>query len=39
MICYPHIVEVDGRSLMFYCGNYFGREGFGCAELVDGDAP
>jgi len=35
MICYPNIIEVDGRVLMFYCGNYFGRDGFGCAELRD----
>jgi hypothetical protein len=36
MICYPSIVNVDGRILMFYCGNYFGRDGFGCAELLTG---
>jgi len=33
MMCYPQIIEVDGRVLMFYCGNDFGREGFGAAEL------
>lgn len=33
MICYPHIIEQDNKVLMFYCGNYFGREGFGYAEL------
>ncbi|MBS1490475.1 MAG: hypothetical protein JSS93_08105 [Bacteroidetes bacterium] len=33
MICYPHIVEVDGRYLMFYNGNGFGKSGFGYAEL------
>ena len=33
MLCYPNILEVDKRFLMFYCGNYFGRDGFGCAEL------
>lgn len=33
MICYPNIIECDGRVLMFYCGNYFGRDGFGYAEL------
>lgn len=35
MLAYPNIVEVDGRALMFYCGNYFGRDGFGYAELAD----
>lgn len=33
MICYPHIVEVDGKYMMFYNGNGFGRSGFGYAEL------
>ena len=31
MICYPTIVEVDGRLLMFYNGNGFGRTGIGYA--------
>jgi hypothetical protein len=34
MMCYPHVIELDGRILMFYCGNDFGREGFGVAELT-----
>lgn len=33
MICYPHIVKVDNRYLMFYNGNGFGKSGFGYAEL------
>lgn len=33
MLCYPNVIELDGRVLMFYCGNYFGRDGFGYAEL------
>lgn len=33
MICYPHIVNVDGKYLMFYNGNGFGKTGFGYAEL------
>lgn len=33
MICYPHIAEVEGKIYMFYCGNNFGKEGFGYAEL------
>jgi len=35
MVCYPNILELDGRTLMFYCGNYFGRDGFGYAELEE----
>lgn len=34
MMCYPNIIALDGRILMFYCGNAFGREGFGVAELT-----
>ena len=34
MMCYPHIKEIDGRIFMFYCGNAFGKEGFGVAELL-----
>jgi len=33
MICYPHIVKVDNRYLMFYNGKGFGKSGFGYAEL------
>jgi hypothetical protein len=33
MICYPNIIEFDDRAVMFYCGNHFGRDGFGYAEL------
>ncbi|MBV8722940.1 MAG: glycosylase [Candidatus Eremiobacteraeota bacterium] len=33
MVCYPCVVDVDGRTLLFYSGNYFGRDGFGFAEL------
>ncbi|WP_222616567.1 glycoside hydrolase family protein [Undibacterium umbellatum] len=39
MICYPNIKEIDGRIFMFYCGNSFGKEGFGVAELISGDEP
>lgn len=28
------VIELDGRILLFYCGNMFGREGFGIAELT-----
>ena len=34
MMCYPQVCQVDGRTLLFYCGNGFGRYGFGCAELL-----
>lgn len=34
MICYPCVVEVDGKVYMFYCGNGFGETGFGYAELA-----
>ena len=33
MICYPHIVKLDEKYLMFYNGNGFGKSGFGYAEL------
>jgi hypothetical protein len=36
MTAYPGLVEVDGRLLLFYNGNDYGRTGFGCAELIDG---
>jgi hypothetical protein len=35
MICYPCVVEVDGRTLMFYNGNGFGQTGFGYAVLEE----
>ena len=31
MICYPHVVEIDSKFYLFYCGNHFGRDGFGYA--------
>jgi predicted GH43/DUF377 family glycosyl hydrolase len=33
MIEYPHISMINGRYIMFYCGNHFGKDGFGYAEL------
>ncbi len=33
MIEYPHIIKVKDRYVMFYCGNHFGKDGFGYAEL------
>lgn len=34
MVCYPCVLEVDGKIYMFYSGNYFGESGFGYAELA-----
>jgi len=33
MLCYPHVVQDNEKTYLFYCGNYFGREGFGYAQL------
>jgi hypothetical protein len=33
MICYPHITKIGTDLVMFYCGNYFGKDGFGYAIL------
>lgn len=33
MIEYPHISKINDKYIMFYCGNNFGKEGFGYAEL------
>lgn len=33
MQCYPHVFECDGKILLLYNGNEFGRYGFGLAEL------
>lgn len=35
MMAYPYIVNVNGRYLMFYNGNGFGKSGFGYAELAE----
>lgn len=34
MICYPYVIDVNGRRFMFYNGNGRGISGFGYAELV-----
>jgi hypothetical protein len=31
MVCYPYVLEVSDRLLMFYNGNSFGQSGIGCA--------
>ena len=33
MICYPNILKVNEKYLLFYNGNGFGKSGFGYAEL------
>ena len=33
MICYPYVLKVKERLIMFYCGNNFGLNGFGYALL------
>lgn len=33
MICYPNIIKINNRYLMFYNGNGFGKSGIGYAEL------
>ena len=35
MICYPHVAEIRGKIYLFYCGNNFGKEGFGIAVLEE----
>ena len=35
MVAYPHVRNINGRILMFYCGNSFGQSGFGYAALVE----
>ena len=35
MTCYPFVLNIDGRIIMYYNGNSFGATGFGCAILGD----
>ena len=35
MTCYPFVTRIDGRTVMFFNGNGFGRTGFGWAVLED----
>ena len=32
---YPYLLRTDEHVFLFYCGNGFGAEGFGVAELAD----
>lgn len=31
MTCYPFVIQIDGKTVMFFNGNGFGRSGFGWA--------
>ena len=33
MVTYPQVSEIDGKKYLFYCGNEFGKYGFGLAKL------
>lgn len=35
MVCYPHIIDINGQLTMFYCGNGFGKGGMGYAVLKE----
>jgi hypothetical protein len=34
MICYSSVIEINGKLIMFYNGNDFGKTGFGFAECI-----
>lgn len=36
MVAYPNVIEIDGRRVMFYNGNGFGRAGMGWAIWEEG---
>ena len=33
MVCYPHVFIHNGQKIMLYCGNGYGRTGFGMAIM------
>lgn len=33
MVCYPHVFVHQGQKYMLYCGNGYGKTGFGCAVM------
>lgn len=35
MICYPQFFKIGDKINIIYCGNDFGKTGFGIAELID----
>jgi len=34
MVCYPCVFDLQGKRYMIYCGNEYGKTGFGLAVLV-----
>ncbi|MCO6499923.1 MAG: hypothetical protein J5I47_06030 [Vicingus serpentipes] len=34
MVCYPHLCKINNEIYLFYCGNDFGKYGFGIAKLI-----
>ena len=36
MVCYPHVFTLNQKTYMLYCGNNFGKKGFGIAKLIQG---
>jgi hypothetical protein len=34
MICYPNVFHLNDNIYILYCGNYFGKYGFGISKLV-----
>jgi len=35
MMAYPSVVKYENRTIMFYNGNNYGKDGFGVAELIE----
>lgn len=35
MVYFPSVLNVDDKTYLFYCGNEFGKTGFGFAELIE----
>jgi len=33
MVCYPEVLDTKDNLFLFYCGNHYGRDGFGCAKI------
>jgi predicted GH43/DUF377 family glycosyl hydrolase len=34
MMCYPYMIQDNNKHILFYNGNYFGKDGFGYAEII-----
>lgn len=34
MVCYPDVLQARENIFMFYCGNHYGKDGFGYARLT-----